>query len=188
VSEPSCEFDPIDDLADEFLARYRRGERPSLGEYTAKHPELAERIRDVFPALVAMEEVGHATGQHVGPSGSVTPMPERLGDYLLLPKTILTGSWDNTARLWDAAIGLPIGKTMRHQGFVCSVAFSPDGKSLLTGGFDKMARLWAAPEQLPDDLPRIAAWVRSSTGLDFRAASRVEDQIKVPQKIGVSLP
>ena len=45
MSEPSCEFDPIDDLADAFLERYRRGERPSLSEFTAKHPELAERIR-----------------------------------------------------------------------------------------------------------------------------------------------
>ena len=88
MSEPSCEFDPIDDLADAFLERYRRGERPSLSEYTEKNPELAERIRDVFPALIAMEEVGHgggqATGQHVGSSGSGTPMPERLGDYLLV--------------------------------------------------------------------------------------------------------
>ena len=30
MSEPSCEFDPVDDLADAFLERYRRGERPSL--------------------------------------------------------------------------------------------------------------------------------------------------------------
>ena len=91
-------------------------------------------------------------------------------------KTILTGSWDNTARLWDAATGLPIGKSMRHQGWVTSVAFSPDGKSVLTGGFDKMARLWAAPEQLPDDIPRMAAWVRTSTGLDLNEKGSVRDQ------------
>ena len=34
MSEPSYEIDPIDDLADAFLERYRRGERPSLSEYT----------------------------------------------------------------------------------------------------------------------------------------------------------
>ena len=50
MSEPSCEFDPIDDLADAFLERYRRGERPSVAEYTAKHPALAERLRTAsFP-------------------------------------------------------------------------------------------------------------------------------------------
>ncbi len=86
--EPSSEFDPVDDLAEEFLARYRKGERPSLSEYTDKHPELAERIRTVFPALLVLEEFGTAGGQangpHVDPSGSGSPTPQRLGDYLLL--------------------------------------------------------------------------------------------------------
>ncbi len=88
MSEPSCEFDPIDDLADAFLERYRRGERPSLSEYTDKHPELAERIRAVFPALVALEDFGaeksQGAGRDVGPFGSGAPAPRRLGDYVLL--------------------------------------------------------------------------------------------------------
>jgi eukaryotic-like serine/threonine-protein kinase len=88
MNEPSSEFDAVDDLADAFLERYRRGERPSLTEYTDKHPELAERIRAVFPALVVMEEVGsrggQATGHHVERSDDCAPMPQRLGDYLLL--------------------------------------------------------------------------------------------------------
>ncbi len=88
MSEPSCEFDPIDDLADGFLERYRRGERPSLSEYTAQHPELAERIRAVFPALVALEEVGpeksQGPGVDVGPFGSGGPEPPRLGEFVLL--------------------------------------------------------------------------------------------------------
>ena len=78
MSEPSCEFDPVDDLANAFLERYRRGERPSLSEYTDKHPELAERIRSVFPALVLMEEVGagksQATGLDVTPIGPEAPI------------------------------------------------------------------------------------------------------------------
>ncbi len=87
MSEPSCEFDPIDDLADAFLERYRRGERPSLSEFTAKHPELAERIRVVFPALVVLEEIGaksHGPGLDVGPIGSGAPEPRRLGEFVLL--------------------------------------------------------------------------------------------------------
>ncbi|HKI19016.1 MAG TPA: hypothetical protein VKA15_14105, partial [Isosphaeraceae bacterium] len=58
MNEPFCEFDPVDDLVEEFLERYRRGERPSLTEYTAQHPGLAERIRALFPALVVIEELG----------------------------------------------------------------------------------------------------------------------------------
>ena len=52
-------------LADEFAERHRRGERPPLSEYTNKYPELADQIRELFPALVAIEQFGtgadHAT-------------------------------------------------------------------------------------------------------------------------------
>jgi hypothetical protein len=49
--------DPLGQLADEFLERHRRGEQPALTGYTARHPELAEQIRELFPALVLMEDV-----------------------------------------------------------------------------------------------------------------------------------
>ena len=49
-------------------------------------------------------------------------------------KTVITGSEDNTARLWDAATGQPLGQTLTHQGAVHAVAFSPDGKTVITGG------------------------------------------------------
>ena len=88
MNDPSCDHDPIDDLADSFLERYRRGERPSLSEYTDRHPELAERIRAVFPALIVLETVGagrsHGTGLDVEPFGSGVPMAQRLGDFVLL--------------------------------------------------------------------------------------------------------
>jgi WD40 repeat protein/tetratricopeptide (TPR) repeat protein/predicted Ser/Thr protein kinase len=57
-------------------------------------------------------------------------------------KTLLTGSNDKTARLWEAATGEPIGLPLEHQGSVTSVAFSPDGKTIVTGSSDKTARLW----------------------------------------------
>ena len=88
MSDPSSGFDPVDDLVEEFLERYRRGERPSLTEYTNKYPELAERIRAVFPALLVMEEIGsrggQATGYDMEQTSSGAPMPQCLGDYLLL--------------------------------------------------------------------------------------------------------
>ncbi len=64
-------------------------------------------------------------------------------------KTILTGSADNTARLWDAATGQPIGLPMQHQGHVSAVAFSPDGRAVVTGSEDKTARLWDAATGRP---------------------------------------
>jgi hypothetical protein len=45
----------LDQLAEEFAARYRGGERPSLKEYTDRYPDLADDIRELFPAMVQME-------------------------------------------------------------------------------------------------------------------------------------
>jgi WD40 repeat protein len=39
----------------------------------------------------------------------------------------LTGSSDNTARLWDVATGLSLGAPLRYQGFLQAAAFHPDG-------------------------------------------------------------
>jgi len=64
-------------------------------------------------------------------------------------KTILTASSDQTARLWDAATGQPIGKPLPHRGAVRAVAFSPDGKTIVTASDDQTARLWVAATQQP---------------------------------------
>ncbi len=52
MSESGSELDPVGKLAESFLARYRRGERPALTEYTSQYPELAAQILEVFPALI----------------------------------------------------------------------------------------------------------------------------------------
>jgi tRNA A-37 threonylcarbamoyl transferase component Bud32 len=75
-------------LADEFAARYRRGERPPLSEYTDQYPDLAEEIRELFPALVAIEQFGTGADAATGPVSArpeaTRPIPERLGDYRIV--------------------------------------------------------------------------------------------------------
>ena len=88
MSVPQSELDVVGQLAEGFLARYRRGERPSLSEYTAQYPELAEQIRDLFPALVVMEELGSVEGPRTGSPAGTAPdrgkAPEQLGDFRIL--------------------------------------------------------------------------------------------------------
>jgi eukaryotic-like serine/threonine-protein kinase len=55
---------------------------------------------------------------------------------------VATGGEDGSARLWDAATGLPRGKPLATPGPVLTLAFSPDGQSLLTGSFSGGAQLW----------------------------------------------
>jgi eukaryotic-like serine/threonine-protein kinase len=85
MSEPSVERDPFEEVAEGFLARYRLGERPSINDLAARHPELADQIRDLLPALVLVEqdltidpEVGSSRAAAL-PAGS-----RQLGDYRLL--------------------------------------------------------------------------------------------------------
>ena len=56
-------------------------------------------------------------------------------------RSILTGSADKTACLWDLQ-GNVLQVFKGHKEGVTSVAFSPNGKSILTGSYDKIARLW----------------------------------------------
>src|SRR5437016_4448080 len=78
---------PIEELAEAFLERYRRGERPALTEYTRAHPGLAQEIRELFPALVMLEELGPASGKQGVAIGAVTGDGKALthiGDYRIL--------------------------------------------------------------------------------------------------------
>jgi WD40 repeat protein/serine/threonine protein kinase len=84
----SSDQDTVDRLAEEFVARHRRGEHPDLAEYTQRFPQYAEAIRDLFPALVLIEQVkpgeGEPTGTYSGAATAEGRRPERLGDYRIL--------------------------------------------------------------------------------------------------------
>jgi tetratricopeptide (TPR) repeat protein len=86
MSSSASGSDRLGQLADEFLQRFRRGEKPALTEYTARHPDLADQIRELFPALLLLEEVrpGQQTvvGAEAMPGGGRPP--RRLGDYRLV--------------------------------------------------------------------------------------------------------
>ena len=67
-TRPGSEPDPLDAVVESIVRRFRRGEQPTLEEYAARHPDLAQPAREVFPALVMMEELGSVGGVATGPS------------------------------------------------------------------------------------------------------------------------
>ena len=68
-------------------------------------------------------------------------------------KRIVSGSQDNTLRLWDGVTGKPVGEALKgHSGWVQSVAFSPDGKRIVSGSDDDTLRLWNVLDSWADEL------------------------------------
>ncbi len=93
MADSSENRDPLDRMAEEFVARYRAGERPSLTEYTERMPYRADEVRDLFPALVELEQLkppeGESTGDFVPPIGPADP--EQIGEYRILRRIGLGG-------------------------------------------------------------------------------------------------
>jgi WD40 repeat protein len=47
------------------------------------------------------------------------------------------GSSDKTIWVWDASMGNEMLPPLGHDGYISSVAFSPDGSKIISGSSDK---------------------------------------------------
>lgn len=76
------------EMAEEFLARYRAGERPSLREYILRRPEYEAMIRELFPAMAMMENIAISDESLAGPTAASSNrgshLPESIGEYRIL--------------------------------------------------------------------------------------------------------
>src|SRR5208283_708284 len=82
----SADYGRFDALAEEFAARFRRGERPSLQEYIDRCPDLADEIRELFPALVEVEQAEDDQQKPPGVAEPARALPRlgQVGDYRVL--------------------------------------------------------------------------------------------------------
>jgi len=82
----SEQYDLLDRLAEEFAARFRRGERPALKEYTDRYPELADEIRELFPAMVKVEQAdeGHVNHENEVRTPGPASSQQQIGDYRIV--------------------------------------------------------------------------------------------------------
>ncbi len=79
-------------LAEDFLERHRRGERPQVSEYAERYPRLAHEIRANFPVMLLMEQMGAEVDTDPGagstgrdrPSDANLEHPDRIGEYRIL--------------------------------------------------------------------------------------------------------
>jgi len=71
---------------------------------------------------------------HSGPVTSVSVSPDG--------KRIVSGSWDNSLKVWDAQTGQETLTLEGHSSYVTSVSFSPDGKRIASGDNDRTVKIW----------------------------------------------
>ncbi len=57
-------------------------------------------------------------------------------------KTIVSGSKDDTIKIWDIQSGECLNTLEGHSSLVSSVAISPDGKTIVSGSGDETIKVW----------------------------------------------
>lgn len=83
MTDESSQRDPVEALASEYVERIRRGEKPSLTEYTRAYPELASEIIDLFPTIAGLEHFKQDRLEPATPAAS-SDQPERMGDFRIV--------------------------------------------------------------------------------------------------------
>jgi WD40 repeat protein/beta-lactamase regulating signal transducer with metallopeptidase domain len=99
-----------------------------LAGHLARTFDPPREAKSAFDALVGSVGQGNVTTVAFAPDG----------------KTLASGGWDETIRLWDVNTGKELRRLEGHaSGMVASVHFSPDGKYLASrGGNDGAVFLW----------------------------------------------
>ncbi|WP_052311095.1 WD40 repeat domain-containing protein [Anabaena sp. PCC 7108] len=57
-------------------------------------------------------------------------------------KTVISGSRDNTIKIWDLGTGQEKLTLLGHSHLVNAIAVTPDGKTVISGSFDKTIKIW----------------------------------------------
>jgi len=83
--EDTQQRDPLEKLAEQFASEHRGGLSPTIEDYAARYPEHADEIRDLFPAMLVMEDLGTpddaALPTVAGETVADWSPPDRFGDY-----------------------------------------------------------------------------------------------------------
>ncbi len=78
----------IEEITEDFLERLKSGEQPSIAEYREAHPEHADEIASLFPAMLALENLGVEQNARremaqLGHAAS-SAHAQRLGDFRII--------------------------------------------------------------------------------------------------------
>jgi serine/threonine protein kinase/Tfp pilus assembly protein PilF len=71
-------------IVEEYVEQCRQGERPSLDDILQKHPQLAGELRDIFPMLQLMNQLGDPTASYPIAGTEATPSRDQIGEYKII--------------------------------------------------------------------------------------------------------
>ncbi|HEV3167525.1 MAG TPA: WD40 repeat domain-containing protein, partial [Isosphaeraceae bacterium] len=148
---------------------------------------LKARPRVAAVLLMALATSGIALAQQAQTAGTLDGHTEPVYSIAWSPdgKMIVTGGFDNTVRLWDAATRKERQTFKGHDNLVLAVAFSPDGKRILSGGLDKTAKIWDIPPSGPTkELPNPAGVHAMATSPDGKQAAAASGAAVVVWDLG----
>jgi WD40 repeat protein/serine/threonine protein kinase len=139
----------LQSLTQTAAARFGNADVPgALGIILEVLPHRADR-RSYTPGALSVFQRARAVDAQIL---ALTGHSNRVRSAVFSPdgSRIVTASWDKTARIWDTALGVELGRLVGHTDRVWFAAFSYDGRRIVTASHDKTARIWdaATGEQL----------------------------------------
>jgi serine/threonine protein kinase len=75
---------PIELLAEAFVERRRCGEALTISQFAADHPDSAEEIRELFPAMLLMERLSEPLGDGQSPRRNCQSPPAVIAEFQIV--------------------------------------------------------------------------------------------------------
>ena len=113
--------------------------------FSPKYSHISQKFADRFCNVLQIDRGHNMTWPVL--QGVLHGHDNTVSSVMFSPdgKCIVSGSSDQTIRLWDAETGELLRPPLKgHEDAVLCVVFSPDGKQILSGSHDQTIRLWDA--------------------------------------------
>ncbi|KAI9734446.1 MAG: hypothetical protein M1818_006835 [Claussenomyces sp. TS43310] len=150
----------------------------------------------ILPGLVSTEEIQNVSAapqavfrvQAVSRcSASIPGHGEAILATQFSPRSssrMVSGSGDNTARIWDCDTGTPVHTLKGHTSWVLAVSWSPDESRIATGSMDNTVRMWdpKTGKQVGNTMKGHSKWVTSLAWEPYHAQKPGEPRLASSSK------